>query len=182
VRREGASLFLLWSSPCQTVRRIRSRRIHVAASLPLRRLRGCFTLRLPVQTCVFAAGDDRVLKTRNYGTTDFSRRCPSADLLSCRTPSNISPYRPLHLPPAILYLIFNFCSVSYLLTCRLLCPQPRRHNILHELTIVDNRCVGPLTTSSPTTGSWCTNLSHLRTPGRRCFFLQPGLRQASQSP
>jgi len=30
---------------------------------------GClWTLRLPVQTCIFAAGDDRVLKMRNYRT------------------------------------------------------------------------------------------------------------------
>jgi len=27
-----------------------------------------WTLRLPVQTCVFAAGDDQVIKMRNYGT------------------------------------------------------------------------------------------------------------------
>jgi len=36
------------------------------------------------------------------------------------------------------------------------CLQPCRHNILREL-MADNGCAGPLTTSLPTTSSWCTN-------------------------
>ena len=37
-----------------------------------------------------------------------------------------------------------------------MCPQPRRHNFLFELTMEDNRCASPLTTSPPTTSSRCT--------------------------
>jgi len=87
---------------------------------------------------------------------DSSRRCPSADRSSSLPISNNPPYRPPRLPLDILYLISNFYSVSYPLTCRLVCPQPRRHNILHALTMAGNRCAGPLTTSSPTASSSCT--------------------------
>lgn len=71
-------------------------------------------------------------------------------------PSSISPYRPPRLPLDILYLIFNFCIVSDLLTCRLVSAPPRRYNILRELTMATNRCAGPLTTSSPMTSNSCT--------------------------
>jgi hypothetical protein len=37
-------------------------------------------------------------------------------------PSTISPYRPPRLPLDILHLIFNFCTVFDLLTCRLVRP------------------------------------------------------------
>ena len=142
-----------------------------------------WTLRLPVQTCVFATGDDQVLKMRNYGRgpTPVVAVRQQADHPWTRRISEYPPYRPPHLPLAILYLIFNFCSVSDLLACRLVCPQPRRHNILHGLTMMDNRCAGPLTTSSPTAISWCTKpLSSTNTGSTS--VLPPGPQQALPSP
>ena len=38
-------------------------------------------------------------------------------------PSNISPYCPPRLPLDLLHIIFAFCSVSDLLTCRLVRPH-----------------------------------------------------------
>ena len=53
-------------------------------------------------------------------------------------------------------LFSNFHNVSDPLTCRLVCSQPRRHNFLCELTLEDDMCAGPLTTSPPITISRCT--------------------------
>lgn len=140
-----------------------------------------WTSRRPAQALVFAAGDDRVLKMRNYGTglTPVVAVRQQTDHRSL-APSNISPYRPPRLPLDILHLIFNFCSVFDLLTCRLVCPLCRRYNLLNELTLADFRCAGPSTTSSPTiSSSFIRPLSSMN--ARSTVRSPPSLRTTSSA-
>ena len=169
------------------IKRIGTRRVHATVLQALRRLRGLFASdnldptstcpSLHLRRCGQPSTNDAQLRNR----ADSSPRCPSADRSSSLAPSNIPLYSPPHLPLDILYLILNFCSASYLLACRLVCPQPRCHNVLHTLTMADNRCAGPLTTSSPTASSWCTKpLSSTNTGSTS--VLPPGPQQALPSP